>query len=148
MEAFHVASHAEIRAEWRKRIAEYRAGGMTQKDIARKYGCSAKSVSRWNQRFDARLHLLPTYPPSSPSNRSTGPPAPQRLAVVQTDERPGDAACRPPDADVAAIRMSIGCVGIEVRPGFDETLLADVIRVVKSSCYSTPLWSECTSPAA
>jgi len=134
MEAFHVASHAEIRAEWRKRIAEYRAGGMTQKDIARKYGCSAKSVSRWNQRFDARLNLLPKSPPSSASNPLTGSPAPQWLAVVATDEKPGDAAFRPSDADVAGIRLSIGCVGIEVRPGFDETLLADVIRVVKSSC--------------
>lgn len=133
-----MSNHEETRAHWKQHIAQYRASGLTQAAYARRHNLNQKLVSRWNRRFDEDFNLHPlrksTRRAANPStHQGADATAPQWLAVVTEDEEEADNVPGVPKGN-GGITLRVDNVTIGVCSGFDETLLADVIRVVKSSC--------------
>ena len=101
-----MASGEQGRREWEKRIAHWRASGLSMAAYCREHELSYTPLVRWRRRLEqgavARpaLTLIPVVSP-----------APSRCPIV--------------------IRLACG-IGIEVAAGFDAVLLSTVVRALRA----------------
>ncbi len=100
---------------WAARIAEYRASGEQMTTWCERHQIARKQLYRW-------MHRLGQIGRSAPS---AGAVKAQWLPVQLDETVP---------ASAAPMLVRIGSASIEVRAGFDPSLLADVVRVLKSLC--------------
>ena len=103
---------AEQQKLWATRIAEYRDSGQSVKEwCATHEGISPRQLWYWLRKSKNQNGVL--------STQST------RWLPVEVSEPTS------PEQDNSML-VSIGPAGIEVRPGFDPALLAQVVRVLTS----------------
>lgn len=107
---------------------------MAQGDLAelwvtriRDYQASGEQAVAWCRRHQVTTHQLYYWMRKLKSAREQGPAArqPQWVSLRLAETASGSAA---------PILVKIGTATIEVRPGFDPTLLADVVRALKTLC--------------
>jgi len=104
---------AELQKEREKRITEYRASGLKAKEWCAVHNVTPSQLWYWLRKFKNR---------NGPSHTS-----PSRwLPVELSEQSPAD------QGDSLLIR--IGQAGIEVKSGFDQDLLSQVIRILVALC--------------
>jgi hypothetical protein len=101
----------ELRKEWEGRIAVFKASGQTQ--------------SKWCAANDLKLHQFKYWLKRIEDSNSTQNNSTQWTSVTI------DEAAKAVDE---ALQVKVGQASIEVKPGFNPTLLADVVRTLKSIC--------------
>ena len=100
------------REEWQKRVTEFRASGQSVKAWCEAHGIKRKRMYHW-------LRELPASPASEVA------PSQWLPVAVSGDQR------QVPESDLV---IRVGDATVEVRPGFDPALLADVMRVLMAPC--------------
>ncbi len=100
----------ELRREWEQRIADYRASGLSRAKWCQQNSLKAHQLKYWLKRMED-----PTVS-SKPSTTWT--------SVVMVN----------PSSDDGSIQVKIGECSIEVKQGFNPSLLADVVKVLKTLC--------------
>jgi hypothetical protein len=101
--------NTKVVEEWQTRIADYRASGLTKRQWCEKTGLSVHTLGSWITRINRLDALLET------------PEWTQVKVVDATSLGSG-------------ISVSVGAARIEVEPGFDRSVLAEVMRVAASLC--------------
>lgn len=104
----------ELRQEWERRIAEYRASGQSAKEWCATHNVTPRQLWYWLKK--CRTGAEP---------RSSGSPV--RWLPVEVSQAP-----RPGQENELLIR--VGPASVEVRPGFDPVLLSEVLKVLMSLC--------------
>lgn len=104
------AGNPELRKEWERRIATFRESGETQ--------------SKWCQVNDVRLHQLRYW------LRKIEHPAKSEVSTRWVPVNLVDVPCESDEK----LLIKIGDTSIEVKPGFNPSFLADVVRTLRSSC--------------
>ena len=102
---------SELRKEWEKRIADYKASGQTQAKWCESNDISIHQFRYWMKRI--RDHYS--------TERTNNPWVP----IVIEDPKPE--VCD-------SLQIKVGSISIEVSPGFNPSLLAEVIQVLKREC--------------
>lgn len=100
-------SQVELRRQWEQRVADYRESGQTQ--------------AKWCAENHVKLHQLHYWLKKFKSESSSSTTSPIWVSVTMDDPFNGD-----------SLYIKIGQASIEVRPGFDPSFLADVIRTLRS----------------
>lgn len=100
---------SELLEAWEGRIADYRSSGLTLARWCEKTGFSVGQTKYWITKINKQTR----------TNRSS---VWARLDVVDSSK-----------AD-SQVTVRIGVARIEVRPGFDRSLLSEVLSVVASTC--------------
>ncbi len=104
-------SRVELRKEWELRIAEFRASGQTQ--------------SAWCAANNIKLHQLRYWLYKDENAKSTSSPSANWVTVTMDDS-----FYKAKDS----LQINIGEASIEVKPGFDPSFLANVVRTLRSLC--------------
>lgn len=118
-------TYAERDGFWQARLADYAASGLPEREWCKKNGFRMDQLRYWLSKFKepqqsrpwACVKLIDDDPVSDRANLP--------LASVKSNET---AMLN------ANVTVRIGAACIEVRPGFDQLLLSDVLRVVVATC--------------
>jgi len=100
-----------LRREWEQRIAAYRASGLTQ--------------AKWCERNGLKVHQLKYWLKRIEGSNATPNPSTKWASVVMEDSS---------FSEEDSIQVKIGECSIEVKQGFHPSLLADVVKVLKTLC--------------
>jgi len=106
-----VTKAEQRRQEWEKRIAEYRASGLSVRDWCAANGVKPDRLWYWLRRTRQTLETKSTMW------------VPVELSSVFPGEQGSD-----------GLVVKVGKASIEVRPGFDPDLLSTVVRVLSGIC--------------
>lgn len=98
---------AELRKEWERRIIAFRASGQTQ--------------AKWCAANDLKEHQLKYWLKRIEGSNSKQKSKAQWASV--SIEEPNE-----------TLQIQIGEASIEVKPGFNPSFLADVVRTLKNLC--------------
>jgi hypothetical protein len=101
-----MAANARLLEEWKLRIEEYRASGLSAREWCERNGVSQHKLRYWIERSRE-------YPEKVDWTR---------VEIADSDTGEGGVSIR------------IGAACIEVQEGFNRTLLYDVLHVVMSAC--------------
>lgn len=105
---------AELQELWETRIAEYRASGQSVKEWCTSHDdITPRQLWYWLRKYKTRK--------DAPSMKST-----QWLPVEINEQSPV--------VQGNTLLIRIGQAGIEVSPGFDPALLAQIVRVLVTLC--------------
>lgn len=111
----------ERRKMWDSRIAEYRSSGQSVKEW-----CTANNIKPERMWYWLRRDKTRSVKHKTPSTQSTNQ-ATQWLAVEVSQQSP-----KGQHASLVLIRIGEAC--IEVRPGFDPSLLSQIVRLLTTLC--------------
>lgn len=101
----------ELRKEWERRIAVFRASGQTQ--------------AKWCAANDLKIHQFKYWLKRIEDSKSTQIPHAKWASVTIEEAAP---EVNEP------LHVKVGHASIEVKPGFNPTLLADVVRTLNKLC--------------
>ncbi|MDL0421959.1 IS66 family insertion sequence element accessory protein TnpB [Caldibacillus thermoamylovorans] len=104
-------SKTELQKEWELRIADFRASGQTQ--------------SKWCADNHVKLHQLKYWLKKLEKTNQISIPSPKWVPIT-LDEQHAESK--------DTLQIYIGQASIEVKPGFDPSFLADVVRTLRSLC--------------
>lgn len=104
-------NNPELHKEWERRIALYRASGLTQSKWCEINEISIHKLKYWLYKADS------TY--SSQKSDDKWIPVELEESSEQLNE---------------TLHVKVGPATIEVNPGFNPTMLADVVKVLKNIC--------------
>src|SRR3954454_22158957 len=99
---------SELRKEWKKRIADYKASGQTQ--------------TKWCGSNDISIHQFRYWMKRIRDHHSTERTNNPWVPIVIEDPKP---------EVYDSLQINVGSISIEVNPGFNPSLLAEVIQVLK-----------------
>lgn len=99
----------ELKRLWESRIADQRSSGL--------------SVSKWCETHQMKIHQFYYW---SRKLTNVAPATPQWIEV-NVDPQPADER-------QSTLLLKVGSVEIEVKPGFNQPLLSDVIRTLQTLC--------------
>jgi hypothetical protein len=102
----------ELQIEWERRIAVFRTSGQTQ--------------SKWCQVNNLSLHQLRYWLKKIELTTKSGAEPATKWIPVSMEEIP----LEPNET----LQIKVGQASIEVKPGFNPSLLADVVRTLKALC--------------
>lgn len=102
-----MAGRQQRRRQWERRVARWRASGVSMAAYCRQHGLSYWMFVRWRQRIE----------------QTVAPAPPLTLIPVVAPTSSGGAI---------TIRLPDG-IGIEVEPGFDAGVLSAVMRALQGS---------------
>jgi len=105
---------------WRKLVKEWRASGESAAGFAKRHGFSSSSLRYW----EGRLHLDGEGAEPGSAVKSDGP------SLVRVIPRRGVAG---PGREEGSVIVDVGGATIRVLPGFDATLLVEVVRVLREA---------------
>jgi hypothetical protein len=105
-------ARSELRKEWEQRIAEFRASGQT--------------AVAWCAAHDVNLHRFRYWLRKFPTKRATESTPSVRWLSVKVDE--------PPVAEDGILLVRVGSASIEVKPGYNPTLLRQVVQTLATLC--------------
>lgn len=106
-------TQAEIREIWEARVAEYRASGQSASEWCAVHQVTTRQLWYWMR----ELKEL---------NQKSMRGSAQWAAVNINKQRD--------ETNDSTLRILIGSVAIEVKPGFHPSLLSDVVRTLQSLC--------------
>ena len=117
-------TNVKRRKLWRARIADYEASGLT--------------IQEWCKHNELRVGHLRYWLRKSEVTEQTQPWACVELvedgAADQTTQPNASGKCGETSMGNAGVFLRVGAATIEVRRGFDSTLLSEVLRVVVATC--------------
>jgi transposase-like protein len=99
---------------WIARISDYRASG--------------ERVAQWCERHQVTQHQLYYW---MRKLRDTGEQQPASTTGPKWVSLPVESCA---NEETAPIRITVGTIAVEVRPGFDPAVLASVVRTLKALC--------------
>jgi len=99
----------QLRQEWQDKISQYEASGKKQSVWCRENGIDARKLSRWYNKF---------------KNQDSSTPTMQSWVPVEIGEAPQN----------SLINLKIGKVSIEVKEGFQPSLLMKIVKVLGDIC--------------
>jgi hypothetical protein len=105
---------------WRKLVKEWRASGESAAGFAKRHGFSSSSLRYW----EGRLHLDAEGAEPRSAVKSDGP------SLVRLIPRRG---AEGPGRDQPSVVIDVGGAMVRVLPGFDATLLVEVVRVLREA---------------
>ncbi|WP_083910399.1 IS66 family insertion sequence element accessory protein TnpA [Effusibacillus pohliae] len=108
-------TQTELRELWSTRIKDYRASGERVATWCERHGVTPRQLWYWLR----KLKKTEQHPESSRL----------RWIPVHVDETSSDGTSGP-----SSLLVKVGSATIEVRPGFDPALFADVVRTLRSLC--------------
>ena len=101
----------ELHKEWDCQVALYRTSGLTQTKWCEINEISVHQLKYWLKKLD------------NPHSTQESDNKWISVALEETDEQLNE-----------AIQIKVGSVSIEVKPGFNPSLLADVVKDLNSVC--------------
>lgn len=101
----------ELQEKWAKIIAYYRGSGLTAVEWCEEFGCPMGRLKYWITKFDKAKR--------QPTDETKW----AQVEIVEAEP-----------LKVATISIHVGAARIEVNPGFDHALLANVLKVATTSC--------------
>lgn len=104
------AEKAAAREQWRARVAEYRASGL--------------SAVEWCKANDQKPHLLWHWIREFEAKETPAQECSKWLPIQVTDHSTPE----------SSLSVRVGQANITVSPGFDQALLLDVVRALSSLC--------------
>jgi transposase-like protein len=107
------AVRATKREEWKKRITEFRASGLTGAAWCAMHGVKPHQLYYWLQ----QMPVPKAAPEAAPS---------QWMPLVVGEDQQQESP--------AGVRVRVGRAIVEVQPRFDPVLLTDVMRVLTALC--------------
>jgi len=102
---------AELRETWEARVAAYRASGQSASEWCAAHQVTTRQLWYWMQKFKE------TKEKAAPSSQ---------WITVKVDKETQEAE--------SALLVRIGSAAIEVKPGYNQTLFADVVRTLQTLC--------------
>lgn len=102
----------ERRKHWEVQVAAFKSSGM--------------SVPKWCEEHDVKDYQLRYWLNKFNPNQPTNTTAVSKWVSVEVDEQG--------DRSMDSLLIKVGQATIEVKPGFDPALLADVVRTLKATC--------------
>ncbi|MCM3625123.1 helix-turn-helix domain-containing protein [Brevibacillus borstelensis] len=103
----------ERREVWIARIQDYRSSGEQAATWCERHGVTPRQLWYWMKKLQ----------PAEKQKQAIRQP---KWIPVHLDETSHDGS--------SSLLVKVGSATIEVRPGFDPSLLADVVRVLKALC--------------
>lgn len=104
----------QLRNVWEQRIAEYKASGKTQVTWCKEHQYKIHQFKYWLYKIEKEKAAATAV--ISPSN----------WVSVSLDEKQQDVS--------EILEIKIGEASIEVKPGFNPSFLADVVKTLKTLC--------------
>lgn len=101
-------TRTELRKEWETRIADFKASG--------------ESATTWCTARHLKIHQFYYWVKKCSSSQTTESPSPKWLSI-EVD--------RQPEESMNGLLIRVGQAIVEVKPGFDPALLADVMQTLK-----------------
>lgn len=118
--------------EWAKRVAAWQASGQSAEDFAKGKGYRAKTLQWWSSELRRRARRGASKAQGARKQRSS-----QRLTsavrfarVVRTSQ--SKASSGRVASSEAGVSVRVGKAEIAVRRGFDDVLLAEVVRALEA----------------
>ncbi|WP_017753734.1 IS66 family insertion sequence element accessory protein TnpA [Calidifontibacillus oryziterrae] len=105
-------SQNDLRQEWERRIAVFRASGQPQ--------------TKWCEANELNIHQLKYWLKKIEGPKSASTPLSKWVPVTMDDQVD--------DSSESTIQIKMGQASIEVKSGFDPTLLANVVRTLGALC--------------
>jgi len=106
-------------AEWARRVASWRRSGLSAEEFASGKDYRAKTLAWWSSELKRRERSRPARGGENALVRGAGE---VRFARVHVVEPPG-----------GRLVVRVAGVDVVVESGFDERLLAEVVRVLKGA---------------
>lgn len=103
----------ELHNEWERRISVYRSSGQTQINWCKANDISIHQFKYWLKRIEGSK--------SKPKTNTQWVP-------VELDNSSDE------QTKNEALQIKVGLASIEVKPGFNPSLLVDVVKVLKTLC--------------
>lgn len=105
-------SRKNLQEEWERRIALFKASGMTQ--------------AKWCENQNVSIHKLKYWLYKIERQEKSGDEKTNWISMMVEDELP--------NVPSETIQIKINQATIEVRPDFNPTFLAEVVKVLKTTC--------------
>lgn len=102
----------ELRRQWQERIAAYKASGLSQSAFCREQNISLRQLSYWLRKENLKFSPTKASPTWVPLEIN-----------MQEDSHPGN-----------TLLVKVGAATVEVKPGFNQKLLLDVVRTMSVLC--------------
>jgi len=102
----------ELQQHWKERIAAYRASGLSQVAFCREQDISLRQLSYW-LRKEAKK---------------------ETVTATSTRWLPVEINNQGAASENNSLQIKMGPASIEIRPGFDQKLLLDVLKTLKVLC--------------
>jgi hypothetical protein len=99
--------------KWQKHVLASAESGLTRKDYCQQNGIGVYQLDYWRRKF----------------HKSNSKPAASAGAWIPLEILDSNST-----AENAGIGLRIGRVTIDIKPGYDRKLLADVLQVLESVC--------------
>ncbi len=119
--------HAErdsLRSKWASTVNEFKNSGLTQADFCRNNNLKFKQFNYWFRKFKSEDHSI-VKPKPQPKKQSLQWVKLERNEVLQ--QNPGNNSS-------STLNLKIGDVTIEVKNGYNSSLLAQVIDTLRPIC--------------
>lgn len=102
---------AKVRQAWEARVAAYRASGQSAAVWCAAHQLTTRQLWYWLRKFS---NTKPTVTPSS------------RWVTVTVDKEP--------EEKETALIIKVGSAEIEVKPGYNSTLLSSIVKTLQAIC--------------
>ena len=116
-------------SEWRKRIAEWRASGLSAPKFAERQGCSAHQVWNWAARFRKEDAARTT---ETTAAVRVGRVVAHSIPLARVLRVPRQESAERPAASASAMAVEVGGMRLVVPSGFDRGTLAMVLDEVEA----------------
>ncbi|MHB9038087.1 MAG: IS66 family insertion sequence element accessory protein TnpA [Armatimonadota bacterium] len=110
-------THARSRGLWQARVADYDASGLTMREWCERNGFRDGQLRYWLKRA-----------------RDAGESQSWACVELVDEGISGRTESNPLAADGVQVTVRVGSATVEVRSGFDPSLLSEVLRVVVATC--------------
>ena len=116
-------------SEWRERIAEWRASGLSAAKFAESRGCSAHQVWNWAAKF--RKEDTTRLGESTGRSQISSLPS-SRISLARVLRSPRQEPANKPAVSAGAMAVEVGGMRLVVPSGFDRGTLAMVLDEVET----------------
>jgi len=119
-------TNAKRRKLWRDRVADYRASELPVRKWCEKNGVTDNQLRYWLGRIGE----------ASPAPESSQPQSSawSRVEIVEDASATAFADQESMSPTQSQVSVRVGSATIDLRPGFDQALLSEVLRVVVATC--------------
>jgi len=104
-------TRAELRQEWEARVAAYKTSGQSVPAWCAANNIKPNQLWYWLRKLEPAKNAAETSP---------------KWLTMEVDQRPTESE--------SGLFIRVGQATLEVKPGFDQALLADVVRTLAGLC--------------